>query len=187
MSLCCAGITGHLSLARVSGKLMPAALLVMLGLAPGVAFGTDLETARAAYEREDYEAALRELRPLAEQGDAEARVMLGEMYYSGKGVPGNGVPKDYGEALKWVKPAAEQGHAAAQHRLGLILNYRDDMVPSELRGESRWIRLMHVYRLGLNKWLSEGLKRQITTYTGLGWMITKTSRLPSTLVLAWAG
>ena len=34
----------------------------------------------AAYHRGDYETALRELRPLAEQGDADAQYNLGIMY-----------------------------------------------------------------------------------------------------------
>ena len=37
----------------------------------------------AAYERGDYEMALRELRPLAEQGDAAAQFLIGSMYEIG--------------------------------------------------------------------------------------------------------
>ena len=36
------------------------------------AFAVDLDKGKAAYERGDYAAALKEFRPLAEQGDAEA-------------------------------------------------------------------------------------------------------------------
>ncbi len=67
----------------------------------------------AAYERGDYETALRELYPLAEQGDAKAQNNLGDMYCYG-----HGVPQDYAEAVRWYLNAAEQGYAAAQPLLG---------------------------------------------------------------------
>jgi len=39
-----------------------------------------------AYERGDYDTALKELQPLAEQGHTEAQFNLGLMYYEGLGV-----------------------------------------------------------------------------------------------------
>ncbi len=77
----------------------------------------------AAYDRGDYETALREWRPLAEQGDASAQGNLGLMY--GKG---QGVAQDYGEALKWYRRAAEQGIAAAQNNLGVMYKYGEGVV-----------------------------------------------------------
>ena len=69
----------------------------------------------AAYKRGDYETALRELRPLANQGNAEAQFNLGVMYDKGEGVP-----QDDTEAVKWYRKAAEQGYAEAQYSLGLM-------------------------------------------------------------------
>ena len=69
----------------------------------------------AAYKRGDYATALRELRPLANQGVAEAQCNLGVMYSKGQGVP-----QDDDEAVKWYRKAAEQGHAEAQFQLGAI-------------------------------------------------------------------
>ncbi len=69
----------------------------------------------AAYQRGDYATAIRELRPLAEQGDANAQLFLGIMYENGQGVP-----QDYAEAVKWYRKAAEQGLANAQYNLGLL-------------------------------------------------------------------
>ncbi len=69
----------------------------------------------AAYERGDYETALREWRPLAEQGHAKAQYNLGLMYANGRGVT-----QDYGEAVKWYRRAAEQGLATAQYNLGVM-------------------------------------------------------------------
>jgi len=40
-----------------------------------------------AYERGDYDTALKEWRPLAEQGDASGQFNLGFMYDQGLGVP----------------------------------------------------------------------------------------------------
>jgi len=66
-----------------------------------------------AAKRGDYAAALKEWRPLAEQGDASAQFNLGLMYAEGQGVP-----QDHAEAVKWYRRAAEQGHAGAQNNLG---------------------------------------------------------------------
>ncbi len=69
----------------------------------------------AAYQRGDYATAIRELRPLAEQGVAEAQFLLGVMYDKGLGVP-----QDYAEAVGWWRKAAEQGYAKAQYNLGVM-------------------------------------------------------------------
>ncbi len=55
----------------------------------------------AAYKRGDYATALREWRPLAEQGDADAQYNLGNIYKNGKGVP-----QDYAQAHMWFNLAA---------------------------------------------------------------------------------
>ena len=61
----------------------------------------------------NYATALRELTPLAEQGDAKSQYQIGVMYENGRGVP-----MDYKTALKWFRLAAEQGNACAQNDLG---------------------------------------------------------------------
>ncbi len=58
----------------------------------------------AAWDRGDYATALREFRPLAEQGDASAQHNLGLMYNNGLGVA-----QDYAEAVRWYRKAVEQG------------------------------------------------------------------------------
>lgn len=68
-----------------------------------------------AYYRLDYEAALREWRPLAESGDRRAQYQLGILYYRGEGVF-----QDYGQAAKWFRRAAERGDPDAQFNLGLL-------------------------------------------------------------------
>ena len=64
-----------------------------------------LEDGVAAYDRGDYETALRLLRPLAEQGFSKAQVTLGYMYDNGEGVP-----QDYVSAHLWFNLAAAQGY-----------------------------------------------------------------------------
>jgi len=75
--------------------------------------GADLKSAKRAYEQKDYVAALKEFRPMAEQGNADAQLYLGKMYMLGQGVL-----KDQNEAVKWFKASAEQGNADAQFFLG---------------------------------------------------------------------
>jgi len=74
---------------------------------------TDFQAAEDAYNRGDYETALKKFLPLAEQGLAAAQHYMGVMYGEGKGVP-----QDYAEAMKWYRLAAEQGDADAQYNLG---------------------------------------------------------------------
>ena len=57
-----------------------------------------------AYERGDYATALREWRPLAEQGDASAQYNLGLLYTNGQGVP-----QDFVQAYKWYYLASASG------------------------------------------------------------------------------
>ncbi len=78
-----------------------------LMLAPPVL--ADFQAVVDAYERGDYDTAVKELRPLAEQGHPKAQYNLGVMYQLGLGVP-----QDDQEAAQWCRLAAEQGHAGAQ-------------------------------------------------------------------------
>ena len=69
----------------------------------------------AAYNRKDYGTALRELRPLAQHGNAVAQNWLGRMYQQGLGVL-----KNENEAVRFYRQAAAQGYAAAQSNLGFM-------------------------------------------------------------------
>lgn len=90
-------------------------LLAILMLSAGsiAAARADLDAGRRAYETGDYTTAMKELSPLAEQGNADAQVLVGLMYFRGYGVS-----KDFGTALKWYKAAADQGHAEGLAHLG---------------------------------------------------------------------
>jgi TPR repeat protein len=86
------------------------AAVLGLGLVPPAEAGFDEGV--AAYDRGDYETAFREIKPLAERGNAAAQHFLGSMYLEGKGVP-----QDYAQAAKWFREAAEQVLAEAQFNL----------------------------------------------------------------------
>jgi len=100
-----------------------------------VATAQDLNKGLEAAQSGDYQTALREWRPLAEQGVAIAQFNLGVMYDKGKGVP-----QDYAEAVKLYRLAAEQSYASAQFNLGVI--YRNGRgVPQDYAEAVRWYRL----------------------------------------------
>jgi uncharacterized protein len=88
--------------------------ILTLVVSNGVAFAGPLEDWRAAYDRGDYATALRLIKPLATQGNADAQTNLGWMYENGQRVP-----KDDKEAVKWYRLAAAQGNAVAQSNLGV--------------------------------------------------------------------
>jgi len=91
-----------------------AAFLMPLAVA-GAAFAGPLEDGVAAVERQDYAAALRLFRPLANQGNDIAQFDLGVMYDKGWGVP-----RDHVQAARWYRLAAAQGNADAQYNLGVL-------------------------------------------------------------------
>jgi TPR repeat protein len=84
-----------------------AALILVLGFATPVVAGP-LEDAGVAIKRHDYATALRLIRPLAEQGDANAQYILGVFYNNGLGVP-----QDYVRSYMWLNLAATQGRESA--------------------------------------------------------------------------
>ena len=79
------------------------------------AFSADFDKGWDAAQSGDYATALKEWRPLAEQGDAGAQNNLGAMYQNGVGVV-----QDYKEARKWYRLSAEQGDFRAQTNMGLM-------------------------------------------------------------------
>ena len=84
----------------------------------GTAVAGPLEDGVQALDRGDYATALQLLRPLAESGNPEAQINLGNMYFDG-----NGVPLDYAQSVKWYSLAADQGNTDAQIALGFLYKY----------------------------------------------------------------
>ena len=97
-------------------RLLPVLVgFVVLLLSSTEGWSADFQKGLAAAQRGDFVTALREWKPLAEQGDARAQYNLGQMYRQGLGVP-----QDYKTAVKWYRLAAEQGDADAQYNLGFM-------------------------------------------------------------------
>jgi TPR repeat protein len=95
----------------------------------------DFQAGMDATIRGDYATALREWRPLAEQGDALAQYNLGMLYRKGRGVPQDDV-----QARQWYAKAAAQGQAKAQFNLG-TLYFNGEGVPKDYPQALRWFRL----------------------------------------------
>ncbi len=90
-----------------------------LGAAQGTAqtaAATDIARGADALKADRPEEALAILRPLAEQGDADAQFLLGVMHENGQGVA-----PDADAALAWYRQAALRGHPEAQLHLGAML------------------------------------------------------------------
>jgi uncharacterized protein len=84
-----------------------AAIILVLRFATPAGAGP-LEDADAAIKRRDYMTAVRLIRPLAEQGDANAQYKLGVFYDNGLGVP-----QDKIRAYMWLNLSAAQGREGA--------------------------------------------------------------------------
>ena len=95
----------------------------------------DFQAGLVAAKRGDYDTALKEFRPLADQGDARAQSSLGQMYFEGLGVP-----QDYQEAAKWFRLAGNQGDAYAQITLG-VMYAQGQGVPQDFGHAAHWYRL----------------------------------------------
>jgi uncharacterized protein len=117
------------------GLIRTTIIALVLAFNAGSILAQDFQKGVAAYHSGDYATALREWRPLAEQGDASAQTNLGLMYDRGLGVP-----QDYAEAMKWYRLAAEQGEVSAQFNLGLMYD-RGLGVPQDYAEAMKWYRL----------------------------------------------
>ena len=96
--------------------------VLIISICSVVLAAPNLESVKRSFEHTDYAAALREVQPLAEQGNPDAQLFLGKMYLKGQGVP-----KDPDQANKWFRQAAMQGNAESQFFLGAwyLLPHRD--------------------------------------------------------------
>jgi len=112
-----------------------ATLLISFSLISFPSWAADFKKGVFAYESGDYETALREWVPLAEQGDINAQTNLGFMYSEGQGVP-----QDYNTAVKWYTLAAEQGGMDAQTSLGWMYKMGDG-VPQDYKTAAKWYTL----------------------------------------------
>ena len=113
--------------------IIPVLLFSLLLGAPS--YSADLNKGLTAYNKGDYATALKEWKPLAEQGNEDAQYNLGLMYRKGLGVP-----QDYKVAVQWYTLSAEQGNVNAQNNLGI--KYEQGLgVPQDYKVAVRWYTL----------------------------------------------
>lgn len=94
----------------------------------------DLDAARAAYEREDYDTAFKLFSPAANKANAEAQYRLGLMHKFGWGTE-----RDPKAAANWLRRAADQQHAEAQAELGVLYKLGRG-VKEDAAEAARWFR-----------------------------------------------
>ena len=120
-------------------KMIASALVALLLVASPVAAQSSLEAdmraAAGAYERKDMAAAARIWKAWADKGNAEARTLLGAMYWSGEGVP-----RDHKEAARLYLLAANQGYARAQNDIGFMLGFEGSPPHDDIEAY-KWIAL----------------------------------------------
>jgi len=123
------------------------AVVLLMAATPLLA---DFNDGLVAYRKQDYATALRQWRPLAEQGNADAQYRVARLYHRGLGVARDdaraaawyleaarrGHAK---QAVRWYTKAAEQGRAVAQANLaGMYAEARG--VERDLGVAARWYR-----------------------------------------------
>ena len=110
-------------------------LATVLSLAFTQVTAQDLNKGLNAYKAGDYATALKEWKPLAEQGNASAQRKLGIIYELGKGVL-----KDHSKAAKWYRLSAEQGDAFGQNSLGRMYGQGKGVLKDSIEA-AKWYRL----------------------------------------------
>lgn len=127
---------------------------------PAAAWAETVADARRAYFAGQYETARSIAYPLAEEGDAEAQLLMAQMLEEGKAREPN-----YYQAFRWVKRAADQGDVWGQ--VTLAIHYANGRgVPKNYAEASRWFRAAALQgnplaqdQLGRNYALGKGVKQ----------------------------
>ncbi len=113
-----------------------ALLFAALPAAAQSSLEADMKAAAGAYERKDMATAVRLWKIWADKGNAEARTLLGAMYWSG-----DGVPRDHKEAARLYLLAANQGYARAQNDIGFMLGLGEGVPPRDSVEAYKWLTL----------------------------------------------
>lgn len=121
-------------------KLLTIAMILLSMAAAGAAraqtLEEDMRQAAGAYERKDMATAARIWKVWADKGNAEARTLLGAMYWSGEGVPRN-----HTEAARLYLLAANQGYARAQNDIGFMYGFGEGIPPRNDVEAYKWLTL----------------------------------------------
>ena len=116
-----------------------------------------------ALRRNDYPAAVKELRPLADKGDSEAQYRIGLMYEFGKGYP-----QDKVLGIAWFMKSAAQNNTSAMQELGVIYATGDGVTKDDAEA-ARWFERAATlgnpaaqYNLGLLYAKGTGVQEDVT-------------------------
>ena len=98
----------------------------------------DFQAGEEGYESGDYATALREWRPLADEGNAAAQYNLSVLYFNGRGVP-----QDYVLAHMWSNLAAahlpdDLAKKAADLRQGIELSMSPEQIAEAQKLAREW-------------------------------------------------
>jgi TPR repeat protein len=118
---------------------------ILIGFLIGVLFSApvaaDWKKARAAFDQLDFEKALEELLPVAEQGDIRAQLSVGDLYRVNPRIK-----RDFPKGASWYERAAVQGSAEGQamlamvyfHGQGVVQDYKQARHWSEKAAKQNW-------------------------------------------------
>ena len=116
----------------------------------------DFQQGLTAYKAGDYATALKEWRPLAEQGQVKAQHNLGVIYHKGRGVPQN-----YAQAIYWYRKASEQGFGLSQFNLAEM--YAGGLgMPQDYVQAYKWYSVANANGDTKGKFARDVLEKQMT-------------------------
>jgi len=102
-------------------KIMKISLFLAISAFVCTTWAGQVEQGIEAYEKSDYQTALKKFSNAAKNDTVVAQYFLGEMY-----IDGSGVERNVEKAMFWYELAAKQGYAKAQYRLGFIFRSYDE-------------------------------------------------------------
>ncbi len=106
-------------------------------LLPFAGTSQDFDLGMQTYTLMEYEIALREWSPHAQQCNALAQHELGDIYNYGMGIKQACI-----EAMTWYRPAADQGNELAQIRHGIMYD-NGKGVPKDYMTAFMWLNIFH--------------------------------------------
>ena len=119
---------------RLHRTLTPIVFTLLLLFWPALVHA-DFQTGMDAYDRHDYATALKEWRPLAEQGDADTQINLGINYSKGQGVPQDNVQAQ----MWWNLAAAQNQEGSTKLRAALAEKMTHEQIAEAQRLAREWL------------------------------------------------
>ncbi|MBX3709944.1 MAG: sel1 repeat family protein [Gammaproteobacteria bacterium] len=108
---------------------------------PSPRMTSELQQGKRYFHDGYYRRAMRQLLPLACDGNAEAQYAVGYMYYYGLGVAQDTDVGDF-----WIKRSANQGYAPAIQALHLISTDKDAATPTHTWHQKTYLRSQEPYK-----------------------------------------